>query len=218
MSSSKLIRPEELSAYERWELPNMTQREGRGREEEVEAPPPITAEQIEAIQQAAHQEGYELGRKEGREAGAAEVHGQALRLQQIVHGLAQPLEELDKRLEEELVALALAVARQIVRRELQAQPDEVVSVVRDTLTALPSTATQVKLHLHPEDAKLVRETLSLADDDGRPWKIVEDPALTRGGCRVTSTHSRIDATVEKRLNTVIAHLLGGERASDHGDR
>jgi flagellar assembly protein FliH len=218
MSSSKLIRPDELSAYERWELPNMTPREARGREEEVAAPPPMTAEQIEAIQQAAYQEGYELGRKEGREAGAAEVRGQAQRLRQIVHGLAQPLEELDKRLEEELVELALAVARQIVRRELQAQPGEVVAVVREALTALPSTATKVKLHLHPEDAALVRETLSLADDDGRPWKVVEEPVLTRGGCRVTSTHSRIDATVEKRLNAVIAQLFGGERASDRDDQ
>jgi len=54
------------------------------------------------------------------------------------------------------------------------------------------------------------------DDDGEElrWRIVEEPTLTRGGCRVESEDSRIDATVEARLGALIARALGGEREED----
>jgi flagellar assembly protein FliH len=45
-------------------------------------------------------------------------------------------------------------------------------------------------------------------------QIVADPLQTRGGCRVLTDTSQIDASVEARLNAVIAHVLGGERSSD----
>ncbi|RMG30702.1 MAG: flagellar assembly protein FliH, partial [Gammaproteobacteria bacterium] len=48
----------------------------------------------------------------------------------------------------------------------------------------------------------------------RDWKLVEDPTLSRGGCRVETESSRIDATVEQRLHAVLARFLGGERQGD----
>jgi len=44
--------------------------------------------------------------------------------------------------------------------------------------------------------------------------VVEDPALTPGGCNIETEHSRIDATVESRLAAVIAQVMGGERSAD----
>jgi len=70
--------------------------------------------------------------------------------------------------------------------------------------------------LHPEDAGLVRSALSL-DEMSPPWKIVEDPLITRGGCKVDTEVSHIDATVENRLTAVIATLFGGEREHDCKD-
>ncbi len=223
--STTLIREGEQSAFERWELPHVESPEARTRREakkervedvgeEEGRPQPVTAEQIEAIQKEAYQEGFELGHKEGLKSGQAEVQANAQRLAQAARALARPLEELDQRLEEELVTLSIAVARQLVRRELQTQPDEVVAVVREAIQALPYSASQVKVFLHPDDVRLIRETLRSSEEESQPWKIVEDPVLTRGGCRVETDRSRINATVEKRLNAVIARLLGGERETD----
>jgi flagellar assembly protein FliH len=49
------------------------------------------------------------------------------------------------------------------------------------------------------------------------WRIVEDPLITRGGCKVDTEVSHIDATVENRLAAVIATLFGGEREHDCKD-
>ncbi|MBT8143492.1 MAG: flagellar assembly protein FliH, partial [Gammaproteobacteria bacterium] len=44
--------------------------------------------------------------------------------------------------------------------------------------------------------------------------IVEDPVITRGGCRISSASSQVDATVETRLARVINSILGDDRDSD----
>jgi len=106
-----------------------------------------------------------------------------------------------------------AVAKQLVRRELKTDPGQVLAVVREAMAALPLAARNVRLHLHPEDATLVREMLTLGDNE-RGWQIVEDPVLSRGGCKISSDTSQIDASVERRLHTVIANVLGGQRETD----
>lgn len=197
-----------------------------------------TLEEIEAIQREAQDEGfaagYQEGRKEGRDqgfkkgqqegvdagyrkgfeegiaAGQQEITARVAKLEQIIGLLATPLHDLDTAVEEELAYLATAIARQLVRRELKSAPGEIVAVVREAVGLLPIATQGVRVHLHPEDAKFVRESLSL-QEEASSWRIVEDPTLTRGGCVINTDQSRIDATLEKRLGAVIAAVLGDER-------
>ncbi len=216
--SSRIIDGESLSAYERWELPAMGEAQKKAIEEvEVEEVEPITAEQIEAIQQQARDEGFEQGRREGLQAARNEIDATLQRLEQVIQQVAEPLQAVDEQVEGELMQLAIAIAKQIIRRELQTTPEHVVAVVREALSALPSAARKIEVHLNPEDAQLVREQLVPADDAEQPWKLVDDLTLTHGGCRIESESSRIDASVEKRLNSVVAELLGGTRIADDDD-
>jgi flagellar assembly protein FliH len=168
-------------------------------------------------------EAWEQGCAEGREAGIAAVQAeqQALsqelerrvqRLDAILDFMSKPIAALDVAVQRQLVSLAGAIARQIVRRELKTNPDEIVAVVRETVALLPLTAREVRVHLNPEDAKLVRSRLVEASSD-RAWNIVEDPILTRGGCRVSSENSTIDAQLEQRLGAAIASALGESRGA-----
>lgn len=208
---SKLIDGKQ-TAFERWEMPVMGER-GRVEEAEEEVKP-LTAEQIEAIQKQAYQEGFAQGRREGLEAGEKEIAANVQRLQQIMQLLSEPLKTVDESVEEELIALAMAVARQIVRREIQQEPEQVIAVVREAMAELPSATRNVSIFLHPEDAALVREAFSTEEEETAPWKIVEDMVLTRGDCRIESDTSRIDASVERRLNSIMVELMGGSRADD----
>ena len=220
MSTSKLISKDKLTAYERWELPNMADGQGKPEpsitdvDEQEALAQPFTAEQLEAIQQEAYQEGFEQGRQEGMAAGRGQMEAQAQRFAQLVQSLAEPLADVDAQVEQELVALAVEVARQLIRRELKIDPGQVVAVVREAVAALPSNSRDIRLILHPEDAVLVRETLPPSDSPDDQWRISEDATLTRGGCRVVCENSRIDASVEKRFAKVVADLLGGEREDD----
>jgi len=119
---------------------------------------------------------------------------------------------LDDAVGAQLAELALAIARQVVRRELKADPAQILTIVRETVQLLPLTARDVRIVLHPEDAALVRERLAPANT-GRAWTIAEDPMITRGGCRVTSETGQIDARLEAQLASVIGAVLGEDRAS-----
>ena len=177
------------------------------------APSPMTIEQIEQIQQEAREEGFRQGEAEGREEGMAAVRAEAEHLRLVLDSLVPFVEILDRQLEQELVTLAVTVARQLVRRELRTEPGQIVAAVREALAVLPSSDRRVRLHLHPEDARIVRDALHLSELE-QPWKVVEDPTLSRGGAWLETDISRVDATVESRLNAVIAEMWGGERRDD----
>jgi flagellar assembly protein FliH len=170
---------------------------------------------LTAVQQRAWQQGFEQGRTAGMEAGTSELAVRIEAVERILDALARPLEDLDHRVEEELLALVQAVVRQLVRRELQHDPGHLIGIIRDGLAALPLAAGDVVVRLHPTDAEAIRERLADAADN-RAWRLETDPLLERGGCLITSPRSNIDARLEARLARVIAGLLEDERGEpDH---
>jgi flagellar assembly protein FliH len=175
--------------------------------------------ELDAIGRHAWQAGYDDGLAQGRAAAQQEqgarlrtLEQQVARLDAILVALARPLAELDEAVERELAELACAVARQVVRRELRAEPAHVIGAIREAVALLPSAAREVRVMLHPEDAALVRERLG-DGGAGRAWAITEDPMMGRGGCRVVSENSTVDARLETRVGAVIAHVLGDERGA-----
>jgi len=205
---SKVIRADEVTDCQAWHVPEVQSPGSAGNK-------PITARQLEEIQEQARAEAFNQGLQEGREVGQQEFVARVQMLENMLGGLEKPFEELDSCVEQQLAQLAMLVARQLVRRELATEPKQVIAVVREALAALPVAARDVRLALHPEDAVLIRQALSL-QDDGQSLQIVEDPVQSPGGCRVYTDTSQIDATVESRLNAVIAKVLGGQRNSDNG--
>src|SRR3984893_827516 len=165
---------------------------------------------LAALQAEAHKEAFEQGLAEGREAGRAEVRAQVERLAGMFYDLAKPFDVLDAEVARELLTLAMALARQIVRRELKTDPTQIIGIIREAIAALPVAAREVRVHLHPEDAAVVREHLAPTESE-RAWVMVEDPVMARGGCQVTTTTSRIDARLETRVGAILSELLGTER-------
>jgi flagellar assembly protein FliH len=185
-----------------WSAPDM------GRSPAGHAPPTVSG--LVDLQAEAHKEAFEQGLAEGREAGRAEVRAQVERLEGMFFDLAKPFEELDAEVERELLTLAMTLARQIVRRELKTDPTQIIGIVREAISALPVAARDVRVHLHPEDAAVVRQNLAPTESE-RAWQLVEDPVMARGGCQVTTATSRVDARLETRLGAILSELMGTER-------
>jgi flagellar assembly protein FliH len=194
---------------------------GTGYAGKAPASKPPTAAELESIQQKAHAEGFDKGKREGFSFGHKEGLAQARqqlqqyteRLEQLLECLSEPLRELDDQVEQELLKLVIAIVRQLVRREVKSDPNLIVGVVREALSILPVASRNVRLSLHPEDADLIREVYALADTEVG-WTLIEDPVVTRGGCKVVTDSSQIDATLDSRLTSLIAPLLAGARSED----
>lgn len=214
MTPSKIIPSEAFRAYQSGATPviNIVEKIGAG-SRTAQHTEQHTEQAKKDIYEEAYAEGLEQGKKKGYAAGLADIQVQANRLMQIIATLHEPLAQLDDQMEKELVALSIAIARQIVRRELKIDPGQIVAVVREAVASLPVGSRNVNLHLHPEDAALVRNALSLTGND-KTWRVVEDPLLTRGGCKVATDISQIDATLDTRIAAIAATILGGGRDHD----
>jgi flagellar assembly protein FliH len=178
-----------------------------------------TVQELEDVEKRAYEEAYAKGRAEGLASAEREMRPQLQQLQTrierldtIIGTLARPLHEMDAVVEDQLVQLALTVAKHLVRRELRIDPSQVIAIIRETVALLPASARDVRVHLHPDDAAVVREKLA-APAGERVWTIVEDPVMGRGGCRVTTDTAQIDARLETRIGTVVSALLGEERVT-----
>lgn len=223
--SSRILSGSGADGVRPWELPDIEKPEPRAgiNPDPVESGPGaasspsaaslMTAEQLEEIQRQAHDEGFSRGREEGRTEGLREMREKAQTLTELISALSEPFADLDHEVEEQLIALTTALTRQLVRREVKTDPRYILAAVRQAMSVLPAASREARVHLHPEDANLLRETLSLAEQE-RSWEIAEDPALSRGDCRVSSDTSQIDARLDSRLNTLISGVFGDERVED----
>jgi flagellar assembly protein FliH len=187
---------------------------------EPEPPAPtLTVEEIEAIQKQAQAEGFALGKQEGYQAGFVEgskkgydenVHLIEVRTTQLVsllEAFATPFKHLDQSVEHALADLSVKIAKQILHREIELDSGQVTAAVKAAVAALPIASQNVKLYLNPEDADLVSFNLGLGESPSA-WTIIEDASITRGGCKVETEISYVDATVENRLNAVLETMFG----------
>ncbi len=227
-----------LARIQRWLPPDVSLRGEPEPEAEPELPPPPpppTEEEIAAIKEAARQEGIELGYREGYEAGYQAGRAQAEQeaaqeraeraareqewrrceeqrlaetvaaLEGIAHALADPLAESIEVLEPELLALVSALARRVILAELNTRPELIQQVLDEALKQLPSRNHPVRVQVNPEDQAIL-EAYAQTHDERIAW--IPDPAIERGGCRVLSGPSRIDASLETRLGQGIEALWG----------
>lgn len=212
----RILAAAETASARRWDLPPMmppdTVAPARQPETDPLAPEPPTAEELTAIRDLACEEGYQAGFTRGMAEAQERLEAESRSLKDLLEALARPLAAVDEQVVRELLGLTCDIARQLIRRELTTEPGQIVAVVRETLALLPLAERHIVLQLHPDDAALVERVL-VRDHEGTPWRIEEDPLLTRGGCRVLNGDSSIDATVESRIGAAIARVLGDPRRS-----
>lgn len=227
--SDAYIPKEKLSAYERWEVAAFDEAEriAKAMQEAaaasaVEAPaaeppaPPVPAidpAELEALREQAFAEGraagYAAGLADGRRDGYADgealIKAEIARLAALANEFSQALEAGEAQLADELLALALDIAGQVLRSSLKVKPELILPLVRDAIAALVNPHGHPALSLNPEDAALVRPQLGeqLAHTG---WRILEDAQIARGGCKIDNSGAEIDATLATRWRRVVESL------------
>jgi len=197
---------------EKWRAPVMESDPSRviSYREENEASIP-TAKDIDQWRAQAEEEGFQQGLLRAQQQ-AQELQQ---RLLQLIEFFEHPLQALNEDIEHQLTQLAVTLAQQLVRRELKLEPGEIIGLIRDSVQLLPGNTRNISIKLHPEDARLVRNALSMeSGNEEHSWNLIEDPMITRGGCEVSAPPSTINATLENRLSALAASVLGGEREQD----
>jgi flagellar assembly protein FliH len=184
------------TAFEQWEVVELATSAA------PDTPPLVDPEvEMAILREAARAEGY----AEGMAAGRAEGEQACGRMKQLAESFSSTLDNLDFRLADMVLELALDVARQVVAGELAARPERILDVVNMALKQMAETSREARLLLNPDDAALVRPHLDQVLDKNR-LRIVEDVRIVRGGCLIETSQGDLDATLPARWRQVVQVL------------
>ena len=195
-----------MSNTVRWAAPELAPPPPPPPQEPVRHMPSV--EELQAIEEAAHAEGYARGHAEGVAAGQAEVRRIAAQMEGILDAFTRPLARLDAEVGDALGDLAVRIAGALLRRSYAAEPALLEALVREALDLAGSDQRQVELRLHPDDlAMFSPQLVSL-----QGVRLAGDSTLARGDLRLHADSVRIDGSLSARLNAALQRIMAGAGA------
>jgi len=162
-------------------------------------------------------EGREEGKQQGIEAGKQEA---LARFERLAAPVSTTLEELKQMqadyqtaLRKEVIELVAKVARQVIRKEIQMEPMQLLTLVDEALSTMPRVAAdEIAVYLNPEDLERIIE---LEPAQAERWNLWADDKLEPGECRVKAGHREADAGCSQRLAACMEQIE--ERLLPHQD-
>lgn len=164
----------------------------------AEAPAPSPDWELRV--QNARDEGRREAESTARQAAAREIAALEQRLLQSIESIATLRPRLRLEAERQVVELAIAVARRVLRRQITIDPDAVAGLVRSALDGL-SLREVVSVRCHPASAASIQAGLERL---GAPpaLRIEPDPSLESGAVLVETTYGALDASVTTQLEEI----------------
>lgn len=154
---------------------------------------------VEAIQREAFRHGHEEGERAGVEKATATYREAIAAFGRSALQVATLKPRLRHEAEQELVQLAFAIARKIVRREVTVDPAVIVGLVQGCLEQY-NRAEVSRLQVHPQDFDLVSQFFQQTPN--RQIEVVADPNVSRGGVVFQTDRGVLDARFETQLEEI----------------
>lgn len=183
---------------------------------EEDIAPLISAEALKKLTDEAYQEafdqgkadGYKLGLAEGEKAGLAAgedaIKDKLSRLDTLLQALLLPLKGEQEKIEKTVLAMVCELVKAVVHTEVDRDSSLIIDTVKRSLLALPHMTNQLSLYVHSQDHALIKDSGLLDDFDAH---IIDDDNLLPGGCRLVSTDTSVDFTVDNRLRIILDEFI-----------
>lgn len=166
---------------------------------------------------AGKQEGLEQGMAQGRQAGERLGRQQYEQMRPALKNLSTQLQQtLEQHLQEQkelLLQLVLQVTQRVFPAELALQPQQILRLVEESCATLPEPRRDVRIYLNVQDRQRL---LALGFTAHGDWPLLEDKELQAGDCRIETSSSVVEASLQERIGecmTAVAEKLDGS----HGD-
>ena len=148
------------------------------------------------------QEGFEAGYLKGMQAATLEIEQQQQQLSELLQALDNPMRSLSSAVSQELIQLALDIARCVVQKEIEKDQSLLAECVSTAVSRLPVSAGPVCITAHPDElARLKKIAAPALSELSIQW--VEDPSTQSGCFSVSRENSLVDGGIEAILNSVL---------------
>lgn len=155
------------------------------------------------------QEGYDAGFALGIEAGKEQIRQEMVeelscstqQATRILEMAQQDGQSMILAAEQQILELAVAVARKILLREIEENPLTVLPIVRGALEKVRDQQV-VTVRVHSSDYELImqsRRNLQSLIGREQPILVQSDDSVQQGGCLVDTTSGTVDARIDTQL-------------------
>ena len=148
---------------------------------------------------AAHAAGVREGEAAGRQKGVAELQPAIGRLARSIEEMGSMRARFRREAEADLIALAMAIARRVLRREVAVDPEALHGLVLGALEKMQSQEIR-RVRVHPSHAAMVAACLREAG--GLAVEVVADAAREPGSVILETERGNLDASVESQLREI----------------
>jgi len=173
--------------------------------------------QAQEIARQAYEEGFASGEVEGRAFGESQYKAYMQRLEEHLLELASVSVSLTEALNEEVVALALAVGEHLAIQQIEQSPDAVKTLMESILEELPFPLPRgrregempMQVFLNPSDLDQVGS--HYIGNSG--LALLADDSLSRGSLRIEAPQGILNGSMERRrerLMELIQKMQEGE--------
>lgn len=202
---------DQQTAYERWEMSQFSDTSASiGSVKTKKREPLNDTKAVAQIFEGVRKEAYHKGMQEGFAVGMAKArehaHEEKQQFIQLMSDFSDALEQSDEKIADDVLSLALDIAKSMLKAKLNIDPAAVLPVVMDAIHYLPYVQKPARILVHHEDAQMLRNYLG-DEIASQKWQIQEDSSIERGGCLVETGANQIDASNEVRWKR-ISEALG----------
>ena len=169
----------------------------------------VVSDALESERKKAFEQGY----KEAEDRVTAEWNEKLTFIKNLSDTLNNPMKEVDEVIQENTVNISIAIAKQIIRRELSIDSGQIVSVVKQAIELMPKDDMQINISINPKDEEKIKG-LFLDNDHMSKYNIIQDPTISVGGCKAYTDFSMLDLTVDKQIATICTQIFGDQRNVD----
>ncbi len=163
-------------------------------------PAVVDASIVEAKVREARAAGVREGEAAGRSKAAAEMQQAIERLTRSIEEISGLRARLRREAEQDLIRLALAIARRVIRRELSVDPDALHGLVLGALEKLQGQEI-CRVRVHPSHAATVSASLrQLAT--ASPVEVIPDGTRPPGTVIFETDRGNLDASIESQLREI----------------
>jgi len=149
---------------------------------------------------AAFEQGIQQGQARAQGLFQAEIQQLRQSLETALERFKKDRESYFGLIENEVVHLALAIAKKILHREAQMDPLLLAGMVHVALEKLES-GTRIRLHANPQEIHFWRDHFAQSERPHLAPELIGDPALGRGQCyldtEVGSTHVSLESQLKE---------------------
>ena len=156
------------------------------------------ADDLEQRVREAHQRGFREGEAAAARKLAEQMKIKVEQLGRSIEQLALHRARIQREAEPELVRLALAIARRIMRRELSVDPHSLLGLLKAGLEKIDSAEAH-RVRVHPDHVSIVA---GLLEGAARPIEVAGDPGLAVGAVVFETSKGSIDVGLETQLKEI----------------